>query len=90
LAADSVQVSDRLFEAFRQFTAEQKDTGLTSDNVSAMADHARLRIREEIATATHSSEAGAQVLLEADPQVLKAIEVMPESRRLYEMVVARK
>ena len=90
LAADSLQVNDRLFEAFRQFTAGQKDTGLTNDNVSAMADHARLRIREEIATATHSSEAGAQVLLEADPQVMKAVEVMPESRRLYEMIVARK
>ena len=90
LAMDSLQVNDRLFEAFRQFTAGLKDSGLTNENILAMADHARLRIREEIATATHSGEAGSQVLLEADPQVLKAIEIMPESKRLSEQVIARK
>ena len=63
---------------------------VTTDDITALADHARLRIREELATATHSNEAGAQVLLEADPQVLKAIEVMPESKKLYQLMVARK
>ena len=90
LGTDSLPVSDRLFEAFRQFTVVQKDSGLTNENIGAMADHARLRLREEMATAMHSSEAGSQVLLEVDPQVLKAVEVMPESKRLYETVVARK
>ncbi len=90
LGVDGLQINDRLFEAFRQFTIGSKDSGLTNENIVAMADHARLRIREEIATATHSGEAGAQVLLEADPQVLKAIEIMPESKSLFEQVVARK
>ena len=40
-----------------------------------------MRIREELATANHSNEAGVQVLLENDPQVLKAIEVMPEAEK---------
>ena len=88
---DSLQVNDKLFEAFRQFTANSKESGLTAENISSFADHVRLRIREELATATHSNEAGVQVLLEADPQVLKAIEVMPEAKRLAEQpVVAKK
>jgi carboxyl-terminal processing protease len=90
LATDSLQVNDRMFEAFRQFATGMKDSVLSNENISTMADHARLRIREELATATHSSEAGAQVLLEADPQVLKAVEIMPESKRLFEQVIARR
>ena len=89
-APDSLQVSDKLFEAFRQYAAGSKDAGLTAENINNLADHARTRIREELATATHSNEAGVQVLLEADPQVLKAVEVMPEAKRLAEQVLVRK
>ena len=38
-----------------------------------------MRLREELATANYSTEAGVQVLLETDPQVLKAIETMPQA-----------
>ncbi|MGD9563759.1 MAG: S41 family peptidase [Pyrinomonadaceae bacterium] len=78
----SIQVNDKLFEAFRQYALGMKDSGLTAANLSGLADHARTRIREELATAMHSNEAGAQVLLEVDPQVLKAIETMDQSRQL--------
>jgi carboxyl-terminal processing protease len=88
--ADTLQVNDRLFEAFRQYALTMKDSGLTSENINNLADHARTRIREELATATHSNEAGVQVLLEVDPQVLKAIEVMPEAKRLSEQSTAKK
>lgn len=87
---DSLTVSDKLFESFRQYTLAAKDAGLTAENINALADHARTRIREELATATHSNEAGVQVLLEVDPQVLKAIDVMPEAKRLSEQAIARK
>lgn len=87
---DSLQVNDRLFEAFKQHTASAKDSGLTAENINSLADYARTRIREELATATHSNEAGAQVLLEVDSQVLKAIEAMPEAKRLAETVIVKK
>ena len=89
-APDSLQINDRLFEAFRQFAATSKEAGLTAENVNGLAEYSRTRLREELATATHSNEAGVQVLLEADPQVLKAIEVMPEARRLSEQVVVKR
>ncbi len=87
---DTLQINDRLFEAFRQFAANSKEAGLSVENINSMAGHARTRLREELATATHSNEAGVQVLLEVDPQVLKALELMPEAKRLSEQVVAKR
>ncbi|MGE3467010.1 MAG: S41 family peptidase [Pyrinomonadaceae bacterium] len=75
-------VSDRLYEAFRLYAAADPKNGLTLANIDAQAEHARKRLREEIATANYSTEAGIQVLLEADLQVLKAIEVMPQAQGL--------
>jgi len=72
-------VTDRLLEAFRSFASSDKDNGLTAQNIALENDFARMRLREELATANYSNEAGVQVLLEADPQVLKAIEVMPQA-----------
>ncbi len=72
-------ISDKLYDAFRSFAAADKDNGLTAENISSQADYARKRLREELATANYSTEAGTQVLLEADPQILKAIEVMPKA-----------
>jgi len=82
LAPNEFQVTDRMLDAFRSFAASDKVYGLTSENISAQLDHARTRIREELATAHYSSEAGVQVLLEVDPQVAKAIESMPEAAKL--------
>ena len=78
-------VTDKLFEAFRTYAASDKDDGLTAANVSSESDYARMRLREELATANYSTEAGVQVLLEADPQVLKAIDVMPQAGNLVAM-----
>src|SRR5690606_1595563 len=69
------KVDDRLFEAFKNFTTADKESGLTADKIAAEADFAKVRIRLELATANYSNEAGIRALLEADPQVLKAIEV---------------
>lgn len=75
-------VTDRLFDAFRLFAASDLENGLTASNVDAQAEYAKRRLREEIATANYSTEAGIQVLLESDPQVLKAIESMPQAQVL--------
>lgn len=89
-AADSLIINDKLVEAFRQYTLAEKLSGLTAESLTASANYARTRLREELATANHSNEAGVQVLLEADPQVLKAIESMPEAKRLAQQVIARR
>ena len=75
-------VNDKLFEAFRSFTAAEKEYGLTAENINSQADYAKSRIRGELATANYSNEAGAQVLLEIDPQLLKALESINDAKKL--------
>jgi len=85
-----LQISDKLFEAFRSYTVADKASGLSVENLNSQADFAKTRLREELATANYSNEAGIQVLLEVDPQILKAMEAMPEARRMLEKNVATK
>lgn len=88
LPPNAFPVSDKLFEAFRAYTLSIKESALSAENLNAEAEYARVRLRQEIATANYSSEAGIQVLLENDPQVLKAVESMPEARKMLEKNVA--
>ena len=75
-------VTDKLFETFRSFAVADSTNGLSAQNINAQIDYAKTRLREELATANYSTEAGAQVLLETDPQILKAIETMPQAGSL--------
>jgi len=84
----SLPVTERLFEAFRQSTLANKDSGLTAENIVADLDYARIRLRQELATANYSNEAGIQVLLETDPQIIKATESMAMARNLVEKNLA--
>ncbi len=90
IAPDAFPITDRLFEAFKAYTLANKQNALTPENLAAEADYARMRLRMEIATANYSNEAGIQVLLERDPQVLKAVEVMPEARGFVDNNLASK
>ena len=74
--------TDKMFEAFRSFAAADSANGLTAQNINSQIEYAKTRLREEIATANYSTEAGAQVLLETDPQILKAIEAIPQASGL--------
>jgi hypothetical protein len=57
-------------------------SGLTAENINSQLDYAKSRLREEIAAATYSGEAGLQVLLENDPQVLRALDALPEAAKM--------
>ena len=82
LAPNEFAVSDKLYEAFKNFAVVDPKNGLTADNIDSQADYAKTRLRDEVATGTYSNEAGVQVLLEVDPQVQKAIESMPQASGL--------
>lgn len=82
LDPNDLQINDRLLEAFRAFAVADKANGLTAENINSQLDYAKARIRQELATASYSTEAGAQVLLENDPQLKKAVESMTEAQKL--------
>ena len=88
--ASDFQINDKLLEAFRSFVLKDKVYGLSAENIGSQIDYVKSRLREEIATANFSSEAGQQVLLETDPQLLKAIDAIPEARKLLGTMMANK
>jgi len=83
------QIDNKLLDAFRAFIVKDKLNGLTAENINSQLDYAKSRLRDEIATANNSTEAGQQVLLETDPQVLKAIDAVPEAKKLLETNVVK-
>ena len=85
-----LQINDKMLEAFRAFVAKDKEFGLTVENINSQIDYTKSRIRQELATANYSDEAGRQVVLESDPQVIKAIEAIPEARKLTGIYTANK
>ena len=90
LPSGKFAIDDRLFEAFKTYAVADKENGLTAESIGSEAEFAKMRLRLEIATANYSNEAGIRALLEVDPQIVKAIEVMPEARKRAETNVARK
>ncbi len=84
------QIDEALFAAFENFTAKDSRNGLTKANIDTQVAYAKSRIREQLATARYSGEAGYQVLLENDPQVLKAVDAIPEAGKLVETIMAKR
>ncbi|MGH9948942.1 MAG: S41 family peptidase [Pyrinomonadaceae bacterium] len=82
--SSSFPINDKLFDAFRQFTISDKKSGLTAANIASESEYAKTRLRLEITTANYSNEAGIQVLLETDPQIIRATESMTAAKQLVE------
>ena len=80
-------ITDRVVEAFRTFVRTDTASELTPAQLDEEIDFAKLRLREEIVTAAYSNDAGARVLLDSDPQVLRALEALPDAKRLAESVL---
>jgi len=79
-------ITDAVVKAFREFVQRDGNLGLQSAQIDEEIDFVRLRIRDEIVTAAYASDAGARVLLDSDPQVLRALEALPEAKRLAESI----
>ncbi len=75
-------INDRVLEAFRNFLRAQPDLQVQPAQVDEELEFVKLRLRQEIVTAAFSNDAGARVLLDSDPQVLRALEALPDAKRL--------
>jgi carboxyl-terminal processing protease len=79
-------ITDKMLDAFRSFAVSNKDNGLSTENLNGQNDYIKTRLREELATANYSNEAGIQVLLETDPQIAKAVEALPDARKMIDNI----
>jgi carboxyl-terminal processing protease len=90
VGANDFIIDNKILDAFRAFVVKDKINGLTVENINSQLDYAKSRLRDELATANNSTEAGQQVLLETDPQVLKALDAIPEAKKLLGTMTANK
>lgn len=77
-------VTDKVVAAFREYVQRDGKLGLQPAQIDEELEFVRLRIRDEIVTAAYATDAGARVLIDNDPQVLRAVDVLPEAKRLAE------
>jgi carboxyl-terminal processing protease len=84
--ATDYPINERVLEAFRNFLKKDPANGLPVSELDAELDFVKLRLREEILSAAFSADAGSRVLLESDPQTLRALEALPDAKRLAESV----
>jgi carboxyl-terminal processing protease len=75
-------VTDRVVEAFRNFCRTQAEFQVQPAQIDEELEFAKLRLRQEIVTAAFSQDAGARILLESDAQILRALEALPDAKRL--------
>jgi carboxyl-terminal processing protease len=75
-------ISERVLEAFRNFVRTKPEFQVQPAHIDEELDFAKLRLRQEIITAAFSNDAGARVLLDSDAQVLRALEALPDAKRL--------
>jgi carboxyl-terminal processing protease len=79
-------INDRVLEAFRAYVRKEQAQKLQPQQVESDLDFVKLRLRQEIVTAAFGADAGQRVILESDPQALRAINVLPDAKRLAESV----
>lgn len=79
-------ITDRVIEAFKNFVRKDPARRLTDAQIDNDVDFVKLRLRDEVITAAFGADEGQRVLLESDPQALRAISVLPEAKRLAESV----
>lgn len=79
-------VNDRVMEAFRSYISKDASRHLQDAQVDAELEFVKLRLRAEFVTAAFGADEGQRVLLESDPQALRAIGVLPDAKRLAESV----
>ena len=79
-------ISDRVIESFKAYVKNQPELQVSSTVVDTELEYVKLRLRQEIVTAAYSNDAGARVLLDSDTQVLRAVEALPDAKRLAESV----
>jgi len=84
--ATDFPINDRVIEAFKNFVRKDPSRHLTDAQIDSDIEFAKLRLRVEIITAAFGADEGQRVLLESDPQALRAMGVLPEAKRLAESV----
>src|SRR5580700_5279453 len=79
------EVDDAVMKSFRDYLAKH-NVHYTEPEMAENQDWIKRKIKQEIFMSAFGQQEGFKVLLEADPQVEKAEEAIPQARALYQNV----
>jgi len=79
----SFEADDHVMKEFRDYLAK-RNIHYTEPEMADNLDWIKRKIRQEVFMSAYGTQEGFKVLLEADPQVQRAIEAIPQARALYE------
>ena len=83
LKADEFKVTDAMFKAFRDFVAADPAFRVTTASVDKNRAFVELEMRTNLVMAAHGRVIGDRVfIMTSDPQVAKAVDVLPRAREL--------
>ena len=85
LKATDFVVTDALFKAFKDFVATKTSYKLTPALLDKERAFTERQLRYELATAAYGTTTAFQVFNYDDPQITRAIELMPRARELAQM-----
>jgi carboxyl-terminal processing protease len=77
------EVNDDVMKSFREYLAKH-NVRYTEPEMSENMDWLKRKIKQEIFVSNFGMQDGLKVQLEADPQVQKAVEAIPQARALYQ------
>jgi carboxyl-terminal processing protease len=77
------KVDDEVMQQFRNYLTKH-NVHFTEADLAQESDWLHRKIKQEVFLSTFGMQEGYKVLVEADPQVQKAIEAIPQARALYE------
>jgi carboxyl-terminal processing protease len=88
----SFEVDDKVMKDFRDYLAKH-NIRYTEPELAENQDWIKRKIKQEVFMSNFGTQEGFKVLLDADPQVQKGVDAIPQARALYEnarKVVAQK
>jgi carboxyl-terminal processing protease len=77
------QADDAVMKDFREYLAKH-NVRYTEPEMAENLDWIKRKIKQEVFLSSFGQQEGFKVELEADPQVQKAVEAIPQARALYE------
>jgi carboxyl-terminal processing protease len=79
----SFEVDDHVIKEFRDYLSKH-NVKYSETEYSENLDWMKRKIKQEVFMSAYGTQEGFKVLLEADPQVQKAVDSIPQARALYE------
>src|SRR2546428_575470 len=77
------EADENVMRMFREYLSKH-NVRYTEPEMAENLDWMKRKIKQEVFMSAVSQQEGFKVLLEADPQVQKAVEVIPQARALYQ------